>query len=114
MADCIFCEIVNKKMKSDIVFEDEHIVAFNDINPQAPTHVLIVPKKHIDSIQDVAKGDAPVIGDLILTAQKIAGDAGLVGGGYRLVFNYGVNGGQTVAHVHLHLLGGRRMTWPPG
>ena len=114
MADCIFCEIVAKRMKSDIVHEDDTVVAFRDINPQAPVHILLVPKKHIESIQDVDESDADLMAKMVLVAQKIASREKINEGGYRLVLNYGVNGGQTVSHVHLHLLGGRRMTWPPG
>ncbi len=114
MADCIFCEIVNKRMKSDIVHEDEELVAFNDINPQAPVHTLIVPRKHIESIHSMKPEDAPLVSKMVLIAQKIAEKYKLNDDGYRLVVNYGINGGQTVPHLHLHILGGRRMTWPPG
>lgn len=101
-------------MKSDIVYEDEELLAFSDINPQAPVHILIVPKKHIDSVQHVTRDDAAIFGNMVLTAQEIAQKKKIDQDGYRLVLNYGVNGGQTVSHVHLHILGGRRMTWPPG
>jgi len=114
MADCIFCEIVNKRMKSDIIHEDDELVAFYDINPQAPVHVLVVPRKHIDSVHDVENNDAELMGKMILVAKKIAGERDISEGGYRLVVNNGVNGGQTVSHLHLHVLGGRRLTWPPG
>ncbi len=114
MADCIFCEIVNKRMKSDIVHEDDELVAFNDINPQAPVHVLIVPRKHIDSVQDMKQDDTELMSKMVLIAQKIAKKNKIDEDGYRLVVNYGVNGGQTVPHLHLHIMGGRRMTWPPG
>lgn len=114
MPDCIFCEIVAKRMKSDIIHEDEDVVAFKDINPQAPVHVLIVPRKHIDSVNDVQATDAELMGKMMLIARKLAGDTGIDEAGYRLVINNGNNGGQTVSHLHLHILGGRRMTWPPG
>ncbi len=114
MPDCIFCEIVNKRMKSEMIHEAEELVAFKDINPQAPVHVLVVPRKHIDSVQDINQNDAELIGKMILVAKKIAEANNIDKDGYRLVINNGINGGQTVSHLHLHILGGRRMTWPPG
>jgi histidine triad (HIT) family protein len=114
MADCIFCEIVHKRMKSDMVYEDENLVAFRDINPQAPVHLLIVPRQHIESVQDVKADESELMGKMLLIAQKLAQNNQIDEGGYRLVLNYGINGGQTVSHLHMHLLGGRRMTWPPG
>lgn len=114
MADCIFCEIVNKRMKSEMIHEDEELVAFKDINPQAPVHVLIVPRNHIDSVQDINRTEAELMGKMMLVAKKIAEDNNIDNDGYRLVINNGINGGQTVAHLHMHILGGRRMTWPPG
>ncbi len=114
MPDCIFCEIVNKRMKSEMIHEDEELVAFKDINPQAPVHVLVVPRKHIDSVNVVTLDDMILMGKLVLVAKEIAEKNNIDGDGYRLVINNGVNGGQTVPHLHLHILGGRRMTWPPG
>ncbi len=101
-------------MKSDIVHEDEELVAINDINPQAPVHVLIVPRKHIESVQDMKPEDAALMARMTLIARSIAGQYKLNEDGYRLVVNHGIHGGQTVPHLHLHILGGRRMTWPPG
>ncbi len=114
MFDCIFCEIVNKRMKSEMILEDEDLVAFKDINPQAPVHILVVPRKHIESVQDLKADDMSLLATMILEAQKIAEKNNINEDGYRLVINKGVNGGQTVSHLHVHLLGGRRMTWPPG
>lgn len=114
MPDCIFCEIVHKRMQSDIVYEDPEVVAFNDINPQASVHILVVPRLHIESVQEVKTDQVELMGKMILVAQQIAKKTNVDEGGFRLVINNGVNGGQTVSHLHLHLLGGRRMTWPPG
>lgn len=114
MPDCIFCEIVNKRMKSEIIHEDDKIVAFKDINPQAPVHILLVPRKHIDSVQDIQEEDAALMGTMVLIAREIAEKNNIGKEGYRLVINNGINGGQTVSHLHMHMMGGRRMTWPPG
>ena len=111
---CLFCSIAAKSIPATIVFEDEEIVAFHDINPQAPTHVLIIPKKHISTIDDAESIDGLLLGRMILVAQKIARDQGFSQEGYRLVFNVNPGGGQVVYHIHLHLLGGRQMIWPPG
>ncbi len=113
MADhCIFCKIINREMPSKIVYEDDLVLAFDDIKPAAPVHVLIVPKTHVDSVDEVPAQD-PVVAVLVNRATHIAKQLGLREG-YRLVINNGDNGGQTVYHLHLHLLGGRFMTWPPG
>lgn len=114
MPDCIFCEIVHKRMQSDIVYEDPDVVAFSDINPQAPVHVLVVPRLHIESVQDLSTDQVELMGKMIMVAKEIARKTNVDESGFRLVINNGVNGGQTVSHLHLHLLGGRRMTWPPG
>lgn len=114
MEDCIFCEIVSKSMKSDIVYEDEEVVAFNDINPQAPVHTLVVPRKHITSVHNMKPEDAALMGKMVMIVKKIAEKYKLKNDGYRLVINHGINSGQEVPHLHLHVLGGRRMTWPPG
>ena len=114
MSDCIFCKIAEKKIPSKIVHEDDKVVAFDDVNPQAPTHVLVIPRKHVASIADLNEADASLLGHLMLTGNKIARQKGIAEGGYRLVVNTGRNGGQTVFHLHLHLLGGRPMHWPPG
>ncbi len=111
---CLFCNMVEKKIKADVVHEDEHTLAFRDIRPMAPTHVLVVPKKHIAGIRDLADGDAETIGRVILTARTVASKLGLEKGGYRLVVNDGEDAGQSVHHIHVHVLGGRAFSWPPG
>ena len=110
--DCIFCKIVRKEVPADILFEDDNLIAFNDIHPQAPTHVLIVPKEHIPTVNDLTEDHAALVGNLVLRAQSLAAQRGIDGAGYRLVMNCNAEGGQTVFHIHLHLLGGhplRRM-----
>ena len=114
MADCLFCKIVRREIPASVVFEDDELLAFNDINPQAPTHILIIPKRHVDSLNDLAPGDDALVGTLVRRAAAIAMERGLSAGGYRTVFNTNRDAGQTVFHIHLHLLGGRSMTWPPG
>ena len=109
---CLFCRIVRKEIPAKIVYEDEEMLAFRDIDPKAPTHVLVIPRAHIPSLNEAS--DAAQLGRLVLTARKIAASEGIAESGYRLVFNTGADSGQTVHHVHLHLLGGRRMKWPPG
>ncbi len=112
MSDCLFCKIVTGAIQPDVVFEDDHVLAFRDINPQAPTHVLIVPKKHVATLNDLE--DAELGGQLLNAAVAIAKQEGLAEQGYRTVFNCNRHGGQEVYHLHLHLLGGRQMSWPPG
>ena len=114
MKDCLFCKIASGDVPSTKVYEDEQFVAFRDINPQAPTHILIIPRKHIERLTDLGPGDAQLIGQMTLLANKIAQDEGIVAGGFRTVFNCGEGAGQTVWHIHMHLLGGRAMHWPPG
>jgi histidine triad (HIT) family protein len=114
MADCLFCKIVERKIPAKIVYEDESVVAFEDINPQAPTHLLIIPRKHLDSLHDAQHEDAQLLGHLSLVARKLAHERGLESTGYRTVINTGAGAGQTVFHIHLHLLGGRPFHWPPG
>ena len=114
MSDCIFCKIAAGDIPADIVFQDDELVAFRDINPQAPHHVQIIPRRHIETILDLNEDDAGLVSRMILTANNIAGDLGLSERGYRLVFNCEKEGGQQVFHIHLHLLGGRPMAWPPG
>jgi histidine triad (HIT) family protein len=114
MPDCLFCKIINREIPGSIVYEDERVLAFNDINPQAPTHVLIIPKRHIASLNDLGADDDQTIGELVRRAAAIAKDRGLSAEGYRTVFNTSRGAGQTVFHIHLHLLGGRSMHWPPG
>ena len=114
MADCLFCQIVEKKVPARVVLEDEWAVAFEDIHPQAPVHVLVIPRRHIATTADLAMADRELVGDLVLMADKIARARLGEGQGDRLVMNCGAEAGQSVFHVHLHLLGGRPMKWPPG
>jgi len=112
--NCIFCKIIEKKIPSKIVFEDDLITAFEDVHPQAPVHILVVPKKHIPDIHRMADGDRELVGHLFFCAKIIAGQLGLDARGYRMVINNGEGAGQSVFHIHLHILSGRRFTWPPG
>jgi histidine triad (HIT) family protein len=112
--NCLFCKIIKKEIPADIIFENEELLVFNDINPQAPKHLLVIPKRHIASINDANIEDAQLIGKMILTAKQIAANQDFSNSGYRLVFNINDDGGQTVYHTHLHILAGRKMTWPPG
>lgn len=114
MSDCIFCRIAEKKIPSKIVYEDASILAFEDINPQAPAHVLVIPRKHIPTILDIKEEDYVIIGQLCRVANKIAEERGVAKRGFRLVMNTNPEAGQSVYHIHLHLLGGRPMHWPPG
>lgn len=114
MADCLFCKIVKREIPASIVYEDDRLLAFNDINPQAPTHVLVIPKKHVATLNELQAVDDQVIGELVRRAAAIARERGIDNSGYRTVFNTNRGAGQTVFHVHLHLLGGRGMEWPPG
>jgi histidine triad (HIT) family protein len=114
MSECLFCKFVSRELPTREVLRDDDVLAFDDINPQAPTHVLIIPTRHIASVNEVGPGDAAAVGRLICAAKKIAEDRGLSSDGYRLVLNTGPNAGQTVFHMHLHLLGGRAFAWPPG
>ncbi|WP_446808615.1 histidine triad nucleotide-binding protein [Methylomonas sp. 2BW1-5-20] len=112
MTDCLFCKMASGEIKPDVVYEDEQLLAFRDIHPQAPLHVLIIPKRHIANLNEL---DDALLGGLMLqTAAKIAGQFGYADSGYRTVFNCNGDGGQTVHHLHLHLLAGRQMHWPPG
>ncbi len=113
MNNCIFCKIVAKEIPSTSIYEDEYLLAFRDLNPQAPEHILIIPKKHIARIEDLTSDDAMLMGRLLVAAKQIAVDLGLKNG-YRIVFNNGADGGQEVEHIHLHLMGGRKFTWPAG
>ncbi len=113
MENCIFCKIAAGEIPSNRAFESESLFAFHDISPQAPSHVLIIPKKHIGSMQELGEADSQLMGEAVITAAKIADQLGL-GNGYRLVCNTGADGGQTVGHIHFHLLGGRALEWPPG
>lgn len=113
MGDCIFCKIVDKEIPSNVVYEDDRILCFHDLEPKAPVHVLIIPKKHIASMDDVAEEDQALLGYLMTKVKDIAAQLGLENG-YRLVNNCGEDGFQTVQHLHFHLLGKRKLTWPPG
>jgi histidine triad (HIT) family protein len=114
MSDCLFCKIIQRKIPSIIVYEDDRIIGFNDIAPQAPTHVLIVPKRHIPTLNDVGAEDEQLVGELVRRAAAIARERGFSETGYRTLFNTNRGAGQTVFHIHLHLLGGRPFGWPPG
>lgn len=112
--DCIFCRIVEKKTPASVVFEDAHVVAIEDINPQAPVHLLVIPRKHISTTMDIKDGDQALIGHMHQVAGRMAGERGIAGRGFRTVMNCNREAGQTVFHIHLHVLGGRDMGWPPG
>ena len=114
MNDCLFCKIVKREVPASIVYEDDGVLAFNDINPQAPTHILVIPKQHVATLNELSPDHDAMIGELVRRAAAIAKDRGLSAGGFRTVFNTNREAGQTVFHVHLHLIGGRRLTWPPG
>ncbi|HEY9889069.1 MAG TPA: histidine triad nucleotide-binding protein [Candidatus Obscuribacterales bacterium] len=112
--DTIFSKIIRREIPADIIYEDDLCLAFRDITPQAPTHVLVIPKKPIPKLTDATPDDKELLGHLLLTVQSVADQLGLAAEGYRVVINTGTNGGQTVFHLHLHLLGGRSLQWPPG
>ena len=114
MADCLFCRIARKEIPAKILYEDRLAMAFADINPQAPVHALIIPKAHFETLNDISAEEEHLMGHLIMAATKVAGEQGLKDAGYRLVANCMESAGQSVFHVHLHLLGGRRFAWPPG
>jgi histidine triad (HIT) family protein len=114
MADCLFCKIGRKEIPARIAYEDRQVVAFEDINPQAPHHTLIIPKAHFDTLNDVGAGEQSLLGHMMIVAARVAKDKGLDKEGFRLVANCMESAGQSVFHVHLHLLGGRRFAWPPG
>ena len=114
MTDCLFCRIASGEIPASIVYQDERLVAFRDINPQAPVHVLLIPRRHIGTLNDLSPADDGIVGELVRRAAAIAGELGVSERGYRTVFNCNADAGQTVFHIHLHLLGGRKMSWPPG
>ena len=114
MDDCLFCRIIEGTVPGSIIFKDERLVAFKDINPQAPMHVLIVPRRHIATLNDLSVEDDGLVGEMIRRAAALAKENGYSDRGYRTVFNCQADAGQTVFHIHLHVLGGRRLTWPPG
>jgi histidine triad (HIT) family protein len=111
---CIFCKIVSNEAKATIVYRDEQVTAFRDLHPVAPSHILIVPNKHIDSVGTLEPADEPLIGHIFTVARKLAEQEGIAEGGFRLITNTGANGGQTVFHLHVHLIGGQRMRYPMG
>lgn len=112
--DCLFCKIIAGDIPAEIVYQDDDLLVLNDINPQAPVHKLIIPKKHIATLNDITNKDTPLIGKMLLTAKNIAQELDIADAGYRTVFNCNPDAGQEVFHIHLHLLGGRKMLWPPG
>ncbi|HEY7790289.1 MAG TPA: histidine triad nucleotide-binding protein [Vicinamibacterales bacterium] len=112
--NCLFCRIVKREVPASLVYEDEEVLAFNDISPQAPVHVLVVPKRHMATLNDLTPAEDHLVGRLIRQAAAIAAERGISAGGYRMVLNCNADAGQTVFHIHLHLLGGRPMHWPPG
>ena len=114
MADCLFCKIIDRDIPAALVHEDDDLVAFEDINPQAPTHVLIVPRRHIPTLNDLTADDQDLVGRMVRRAALIARARGFADAGYRTVFNCNAAAGQSVFHIHLHLLAGRDLTWPPG
>ncbi|MCK4816520.1 histidine triad nucleotide-binding protein [bacterium] len=110
--DCIFCKIIKKEIPSSIIYEDDKVLAFNDIDPRAPIHILVIPKQHVDTVDQLT--DMSVVADLFQVMKKIAAEKGLDKSGYRIVVNHGADAGQAVPHLHFHLLGGRKLSWPPG
>lgn len=114
MSDCLFCKIVSGEIPSKKVYEDDKILVFNDINPEAPVHVLIIPKKHIASLNEISSEDSTIIAHIFITVPQIVRELGIAENGYRIISNALKDGGQTVPHVHFHLLGGRSLKWPPG
>ena len=114
MKECLFCGIIRGEVKGNIVYRNESVVAFRDINPKAPVHILIVPRKHIETLADIGPADNALIGEICLVASQVAKDHGVSESGFRLVVNNGPGAGQSVYHLHFHLLGGRPFSWPPG
>ncbi|MBN1684684.1 MAG: histidine triad nucleotide-binding protein [Gammaproteobacteria bacterium] len=114
MPDCIFCKIINKEIPAKIIYEDDRVVAFDDIEPQAPVHVLIIPKEHVATLNDLTEEHTELVGYMTQVAKKLAKELGIDEKGYRVLMNCNRQGGQAVYHIHLHLLGGRQMHWPPG
>jgi histidine triad (HIT) family protein len=114
MADCLFCGIIEGRVPAAVVYKDDRLVAFTDINPQAPLHVLIVPRRHVATLNDLSASDDGLVGEMVRRAAAIAAEHGHGDGGYRTVFNCNADAGQTVFHIHLHVLAGRRLAWPPG
>lgn len=114
MTDCLFCKIIEGEIPADKVYENDDVLAFRDVNPHAPVHTLIIPKKHLSTVNDIQPEDKNVVGEMMLAAKQIAADEGVAEDGYRLVMNCNALAGQTVFHIHMHLLAGRAMSWPPG
>ncbi len=114
MAECIFCQIVGGAIPAKKLYEDDQVISFDDLNPQAPVHVLVIPKRHLVSLDDTQDSDSALLGQLLIVCAKMARERGIVDGGYRVVANTGREAGQSVFHLHLHVLGGRPFTWPPG
>ncbi len=114
MAECLFCKIGSGEIPADKIFENDCLIAFRDIDPQAPTHILIIPREHIETLNELEKKHTELVGSMILLAKELAAKEGIADTGYRTVFNCNAEGGQAVYHIHLHLLGGRKMHWPPG
>ena len=114
MSDCLFCKMVAGEIQPDVVYEDDAVLAFRDVNPQAPVHVLVIPKAHIATSNDLNEENSAVVGKLYLAARQVAEDEGIATPGYRMVMNCNAGAGQSVYHIHLHVLGGRPMHWPPG
>lgn len=114
MSECLFCKIRDGEIPADIVYEDDEVLAFRDVNPHAPVHILIIPRKHISTVNDLESGDALTMGKLFSTAKSIAAQQGVSDDGYRMVVNCNEQAGQSVFHIHMHLLAGRNMSWPPG
>lgn len=114
MCECVFCKIVSGEIPCSKIYEDDSVLCFNDINPEAPCHVIIIPKKHIKSLNELDADDADLIGHIFMVAKEVSKKLNIEKDGYRIVNNCGINGGQSVNHMHFHLLGGRMMKWPPG
>ena len=114
MPDCLFCAIAAGDVPSDVVLETDDVVAFRDVNPQAPVHVLVVPRRHVEDLHALDAGDDALLGELVRVARRVADEEGVAAGGYRVVVNVGPDAGMSVPHLHLHVLGGRRLGWPPG
>lgn len=114
MAECLFCRVVRKEIPASVIYEDERLLVINDINPQAPLHALVIPKRHIASLNDLGAGDDQIVGEMVRRAAAVAREKGYADRGFRTVFNTNAEAGQTVFHIHLHVLAGRGLSWPPG
>lgn len=114
MSDCLFCKILDGDIPCDKVYDNDHVIAFRDVNPQAPTHILVIPRQHISTVNDLTEDNKNIVGEMMLAAKQVAKQEGMEETGYRLVMNCNEGAGQTVFHIHLHILGGRSLNWPPG